>query len=185
MPTVVTVYLATYIYLQEKKLLIALKAFAINLFAAPLFYLWLRVCGPQYAFSQFPRSAGPVVAHLILLNAAPNGFPSVHTSTALLILLLAWRWRGGIALGSVYLGLIVMSTLASGQHYLFDLLAAVPYAFAVAKIAGVSMSGNRRPLVLERTHKMENIGAPRPGIDGGHGLHLLAGGGPSISTPLL
>jgi hypothetical protein len=137
MPTVATVVIGTYIYLREGELKIAIQALVIGLLAAPVFYLLLPVCGPQYAFPQFPYAAGIVVARLIPLAAAPNGVPSVHTSTALLLLLLCCRWRTGVVLGSLYLGLIVMSTLASGQHYLFDLFAAVPYAFAVAHFSGL------------------------------------------------
>jgi membrane-associated phospholipid phosphatase len=137
MPNVVAAALAAYIYLAEAELPIVLKAFAINLLAAPAFYLMLPVCGPQFAFPHFPQAAVVITARLIPLTAAPNGFPSVHTSTALLVLLITWRWWPGRALGILYLGLIVITTLASGQHYLFDLLAAVPYALIVARIAGL------------------------------------------------
>src|SRR5579864_5971687 len=60
-------------------------AFVINLLAAPVFYLLMPVSGPQFAFPMFPLDPGPVVAHMIRIDAAPNGMPSVHMSTALLM----------------------------------------------------------------------------------------------------
>lgn len=141
LPNVVAAVLAAYIFLFEGEVAALVKAFAINLLAAPVFYLLLPVCGPQFAFPQFPQAAGFVTAHLIPLAAAPNGFPSIHTSTALLVLLSVWRWPAGRVLGSLYFALIVMSTLASGQHYLFDLIAAVPYALIAARIAGITRHG--------------------------------------------
>jgi len=62
------------------------------------------------------------------ISAAPNGVPSVHTSTALLVLYFLRHWRFGMVAGSVFLGLTVLATLGSGQHYFFDLLCALPYS---------------------------------------------------------
>lgn len=152
MPTAATLVLVPYIYLRESELRPAVKALIINLLAAPFFYLLFPVCGPQFAFPHFPAAAGKVVPHLILLTAAPNGVPSVHTSTAILLLLLCRRWRIGTILGSLYLALIVLSTLASGQHYLFDLFAAIPYAYAVARLSGLIGKSSR----LVDTRQVEN-----------------------------
>lgn len=113
---------------SESEFRVALRAFLLSLLIAPLFYLVLPVCGPQFAFPQFPRSPGHITPHPVLLTAAPNGVPSVHFSTALLILWFARRWWLGRILGVIYLVLIFFATLASGQHYLFDLLVAIPYA---------------------------------------------------------
>jgi hypothetical protein len=106
-------------------------AFVINLVAAPVFYLLLPVCGPEFAFPMFPVEPGHVVPHMVQIDAAPNGIPSVHLSTALLILWFSRKSRAGFVLATVYLLLTVTATLASGQHYAVDLLAAVPYAAGV------------------------------------------------------
>ena len=106
-------------------------AFVINLLAAPVFYLLVPVCGPVFAFPMFPADPGHVIPHMIRLDAAPNGIPSVHTSTALLIAWFSRKSRVGFLAAAVYLLLMVAATLASGQHYAVDLLAAVPYAAGV------------------------------------------------------
>ena len=110
-------------------------AFVLNLLAAPLFYLLLPVCGPVFAFPGFPLDPGHVIPHLLRIDAAPNGIPSVHLSTALLIVWFSRKSRAGVTAAGVYLLLMVVSTLASGQHYGVDLLAAVPYAAAVLWVA--------------------------------------------------
>ena len=160
MPTVATLVLVPYIYLRESELRAAVKALMINLLAAPFLYLLFPVCGPQFAFPNFPAAAGTIVPHLVLLTAAPNGVPSVHTSTALLLLLLCRRWRIGMILGGLYLALIVMSTLASGQHYLFDLFAAIPYAYAVARVSGLL---DKSPSVVD---------AKQPGCEAENGIAI-------------
>jgi membrane-associated phospholipid phosphatase len=52
-------------------------------------------------------------------------------SSALLIFWFLMPWPWGRAIGGIYLGLMVLATLGSGQHYLFDLICAVPYATLV------------------------------------------------------
>jgi len=79
-----------------------------------------------------------VVPHLIALSAAPNGMPSIHTSTALLLLWFGRHWLLSRWLGCLYLVLIIAATLAGGQHYFMDLLAAVPYAAAVGWVGSYS-----------------------------------------------
>jgi len=99
--------------------------------AVPL-YVVLPVCGPRYAFSTFPSIIpAHVVPHPIVVMAPPNGVPSVHMSTALLILYFARRWRTGTVFGLVYLMLTIVSTLGWGEHYVFDLLVGIPFALLV------------------------------------------------------
>lgn len=109
-----------------------LRAFALNLFLAVPIYLLIPVCGPAFSFPSFPYAApAHFVPHWIPIDAPPNGIPSVHTSTALLILYFARRWRIGTWLASGYLVLILFATMASGQHFFFDLVTGVPYTFLV------------------------------------------------------
>ncbi len=120
-------------------------AFVINLVAAPVIYLLLPVCGPIFAFPMFPMDPGHVAPHMIQINAAPNGIPSVHLSTALLIVWFSRKSRAGFTAAVVYLLLMAAATLASGQHYAVDLLAAVPYTAGVLWLSKVVASRLRVP----------------------------------------
>lgn len=112
-----------------------LRVFLLNLCAAPLFYLIFPVCGPLFAFPHFPYIQPHLLApHLLKLAAAPNGVPSVHASSALLCLWFLRRWRWGMVIGTIFLALTVLATLSGGEHYLFDLLCAVPYSLAVYRV---------------------------------------------------
>ncbi len=106
-----------------------IKIFVLNLSCATPFYLVFPVVGPAHAFAGFPWAMPSVnVAHVVSLYGIPNGMPSVHTSTAILIVYFARRSKICTVLASVYLALIVVGTLGSGEHYLVDLFAAVPYS---------------------------------------------------------
>lgn len=121
-----------YLYLASKSETIQVaKAFIVNLFAAVPIYLLIPVCGPALAFPHFPKMPEFGSPHPIALAAAPNGVPSVHTSTALLVMFFLWRWKWGRPVGVAFLLLTIAATLGSGQHYGFDLFCAVPYAWVV------------------------------------------------------
>jgi membrane-associated phospholipid phosphatase len=125
-------FAATLLLRPEREAIRVAQTFLLNLFAALPIYLLFPVCGPAFAFPSFPAlPLAGLVPHLLAISAAPNGVPSVHMSSALLVLWFLRRWPWGRAIGGVYAALIVLSTLASGQHYLFDLLCAVPYTAAV------------------------------------------------------
>ena len=120
------------IYLWQKsqdEALVMGRTFILNLFLAVPFYLLFPASGPVYAFLGFPfMQPGHFVPHAILLSAPPNCIPSVHTSTALLILWFSRQWRLGSMVSTVYLALIVTATLGTGEHYFFDLIVAIPYS---------------------------------------------------------
>lgn len=133
LPCVVLLLFGLYLWKRsEQEAWFLLKVFVLNLFLAVPIYLLVPACGPAFAFPSFPF-AQPIhlTAHPIRLYAPPNCIPSVHISTSLLILWFARRWRTGSALGLTYLALIVVATLGSGQHYLFDLIVAVPYTAVI------------------------------------------------------
>lgn len=134
-PIAVFLVIAAYVITGSPGMPLLLKAFVLNLLLAPVFYLAFPICGPRFAFPEFPVLPLNVAPHTIRLVAAPNGMPSVHASTAILILWFARVWRVGLVLGAIYLVLILASTLASGQHYLIDLLASVPYSALVIAVA--------------------------------------------------
>jgi hypothetical protein len=103
---------------------------AVSALALPL-YLIFPVSGPLFAYRRFPFELPSAQPHLIYLTYAPDGVPSVHMTLALLICWYARTWRIGRILSVIYATLTVVATLGSGQHYLFDLMAAVPFTALV------------------------------------------------------
>lgn len=122
-----------YLYLRPEEVSRIVTTFIVNLTAAVPVYFIFPVSGPRYAFRSFPNPPLSGAAYPIHLTAPPNGIPSVHTSTALLCVALLWRWRWGRIASLIYLTLILASTLGLGEHYVFDLLCAVPYSWVVWK----------------------------------------------------
>jgi hypothetical protein len=123
----------------------ALNAFVAFLIAGPLgviFFLIVPGAGPIYAFGHFPAVPLPTadVARLalepILVNAPRNAIPSLHLTWALLAF---WNTRRGPAwlriLALFLLADTALATLGTGQHYLVDLIAAVPFALMVQALA--------------------------------------------------
>ena len=113
-----------------------ITAFSLNLLGGLLLYFLLPACGPACtAAGGFPARE-PVWNGLHPLNLLGpiNAIPSVHTSTALLIL---WFCKnpGPRVLASLYLFGIILATLASGEHWLIDLVVAVPFAAAVYHVS--------------------------------------------------
>jgi PAP2 superfamily len=136
LPVAMVAIFGAYLWCRsEHEAMSMISVFILNLTLSVPFYLMFPVCGPEFAFPNFPALPnGPVVPHPILLNAPANGVPSVHFSTALLIFWYARRLPFGRLIGGAYLVLTAVATTASGQHYVFDLLAAVPYAVLVYKL---------------------------------------------------
>lgn len=113
-----------------------IRAFVVNLAASPLCYLLCPVCGPIFAFPHVAATGFPYSAHVaaiapMAITASPNGMPSIHFSSALLIFWFARRWAWGVWLGGAYVVLMALATMGSGEHYACDLIAAVPYAALV------------------------------------------------------
>ncbi|MGA7079115.1 MAG: phosphatase PAP2 family protein [Terriglobales bacterium] len=101
------------------------------------FFSIFPVCGPRYAFGRdFPDLVVPYASfHRLALAKVPvswlfprNGVPSLHLTWALLIWLNTRslpRWARWAAWALVLA--TVFDTLASGEHYLFDLVVALPF----------------------------------------------------------
>lgn len=86
-----------------------------------------------FFYAVFP-AVGPVYyAHGATVNVLRNCFPSMHFTWALLIALNSRSWLRWPL--SVYAGLIGISTIVLGQHYVVDLIAALPYTAAVQLLA--------------------------------------------------
>jgi hypothetical protein len=96
-------------------------------------YFILPATGPVYEFSgRFPFVIPPVSLHIgavlpIHERAVRNGMPSLHFGTALM---LWWNSRIWPPLGRICIWLFLVATafatLATGQHYLIDLIVAFP-----------------------------------------------------------
>ena len=102
-----------------------------------LFFSVFPVCGPHYAFAvDFPNAYLPYpMLHRLALERIPvlpafprNAVPSLHLTWALLIWLNTRglsRWAraaaAALALATVF------DTLATGEHYLFDLIVSLPF----------------------------------------------------------
>ena len=123
-------------------------------FAAALLYAISPVTGPAYALgAAFPDELAPLLARAPALLATPagavaprNAFPSFHLAWALLALLLAWRFGGLARAGfGLYALLIAAATLALGEHYLIDLVAALPMLAAIAAL-GIEHVSWRSPV---------------------------------------
>jgi|SRR5690242_12722561 len=135
LPLPVLIVFMAHLFGQHESPMALIKTFSINLFAGLPIYLLVPVVGPAHAFSSFPDAVPTVSTVPAALPGIINGIPSVHFSTALFILWFSRHWRAGRILASVYLILIFASTLGSGEHYLFDLVAALPYSLAVYWVA--------------------------------------------------
>jgi hypothetical protein len=106
-----------------------------------LAYRWCPAAGPKYAFPELypsvlpnigPGWAQPVEMTTSLLNA----FPSLHTAWALLLLLWAPALRTTTerVLVVVVSTVTVLATLGLGEHYVIDLVGAVPFAAAIESL---------------------------------------------------
>jgi hypothetical protein len=134
-----------YLWLRpEPEAVVLIRVFVLNLFVAVPIYLLIPVCGPRFAFPGFPAAVPETAPHLMAISAPPNGIPSVHFSTALLVAWFARRWPVGRVAGVVYVILTAAATLGSGQHYLFDLLVAIPYAMVVYRLGCQSRVASER-----------------------------------------
>ena len=97
----------------------------------------LAGCGCFVFYAAFP-AVGP--GHYDWRALAPEAFvprncmPSMHVTWALLLAINA-RSRWLAAALWVYAAIIAVSTLALGEHYLIDLIAAVPYTVAAQWVA--------------------------------------------------
>lgn len=148
-----------YAYLRREQKGTVIKIFILNVLMAMPFYMLIPVSGPKYAFATFPQAPGAIAAHPITLVAIPNGIPSVHTSTALLAAAFLWPWKWGRVFGSLFVALTVIATLANGEHYIFDLLCAIPYTWLVWNLGHVGLWGARSERSTARFWKTATVEA--------------------------
>ena len=107
--------------------------------------------GPIYAFRDWfplkpPRLSGLALGAALSVPSAPrNAMPSLHFSAALLVF---WntshmRKAGRIAAG-LFLAGTAFAVLALGEHYLIDIIVAVPFALVFQAALGHPGAGNAR-----------------------------------------
>jgi len=118
------------------------------------FFSIFPVCGPRYAFGRdFPDVIVSYAAlHQFVPGRVPvapvfprNGVPSLHLTWALLIWLNTRslpRWARLAALALVLA--TVFDTLASGEHYLFDLVVALPFTLWMQALMARTVSIRER-----------------------------------------
>ena len=122
------------------------RSLALCLFAAIPIYVAVPVAGPQYAFSNFPNPPAAVPAARIPIDAPPNGIPSVHFATAILLYLFARRCgRPAQILAWGFALMTFGATLGFGEHYLTDLVLAVPYAALIYRAGKGTRESTRTP----------------------------------------
>lgn len=122
-------------------------AFLINNILCFPIYALIPVSGPVYAFGGFPYIIPNPSLHAIHLSVAPNGIPSVHMSTALLVAVFFWRWKAGRVFGIAWIALTILATLGLGEHYMIDLILAVPYTLGRLWLAGYELKASDRSVL--------------------------------------
>jgi hypothetical protein len=103
-----------------------------------LLYFVVPACGPIYAFGNLfpfalPRVRAAVLASSIFSNA-PNAMPSLHFANALMLYWNSKPWRGLRIFTLIFAILTGVATLGSREHYVTDLVVAVPFAVAVQSL---------------------------------------------------
>ncbi|OOV82930.1 MULTISPECIES: fused MFS/spermidine synthase [unclassified Acinetobacter] len=99
-------------------------------------YSIIPVSGPVYAFAtqyfplNMPTASEVQSGKVFIPPAARNGMPSMHLTGALLI----WLLTAGLSrkiyfyIATIFVLLTAIATIAFGEHYLLDLVVALPFA---------------------------------------------------------
>lgn len=108
-----------------------LIAYVVDFIVGPCLYLIVPGRGPRHAFGAlFPQGNPDIAQVLVPLAGWPNAIPSLHVATALLFVFFAWN-RALRVFAIVFLLGTIGATLAF-EHYVIDLIVAVPFACAAA-----------------------------------------------------
>jgi hypothetical protein len=116
-----------------------MTAFAVGGVCGFIFYQVCPGLGPTYVFgSRFPAhlpTPGEVGLVMYLGAGARNAMPSMHMTWALLVWWSAWELTPVARLiATVFATLTFLSTLGFGEHYLVDLIVAVPFVLLIEAI---------------------------------------------------
>ena len=122
---------------ESRKLL---YAYLIAFLVGGCLYGIVPAMGPRYAFGALFPMGHPSVAPLpAQLDGNPNAMPSLHVATALLLVLFTGRNRWLLSFSMLFLAGTVAATLAF-EHYIVDLVVAVPFACFVVEAAHCRVS---------------------------------------------
>jgi hypothetical protein len=144
---------------RRETALAVMLAFLVTGPLGVLFYNMLPACGPAHLFgAAFPfhplsnAAAMRLKVAPVVIKGARNAIPSLHMAWVLLV----WwnsrglpRWIRGIAL--LFVGLTVLATLGTGEHYFIDLVVAFPFSLMVQALCSYFLplrSGERRTAFL-------------------------------------
>ena len=111
------------------------RLFVANTCIGCALYFLFPATGPRYAYPTFPHLPAAVQAGAVLLTGRPNAMPSLHFGGSLLLFWMSrpWRWLR-VATGAIC-GVTALATMSSGEHYMIDLVVAMPYALAILALA--------------------------------------------------
>lgn len=116
------------IWLLSGRSVVMLRAVVVSTLVVFIVYVILPATGPAHAFTPYP---GPGTYNLDL-NAPRNAFPSMHMTWALIGLTSA-KGKRLHASALVFVVLTGLACVGSGEHYMIDLVAAVPFTVIVLK----------------------------------------------------
>ncbi len=138
---------------------IACRFLALIYFSLPIAFALLWICehpanllpavliGPALAFACYHLvpAVGPI--HLGDARAPINCFPSMHVTW---VLLFARSARGTLLRFALwtFAALTMLATVGLGEHYFVDLIAAVPFCYAVEALANMSFAFRRHAEVI-------------------------------------
>lgn len=110
---------------------VALIATALS----PIFYILVPAVGPIHAFPGYPFVEPHVSLRMLVLPAdlPRNAFPSLHFAWAL-ILWRSARARPARIFYAAFAMLTALATVATGEHYVIDLIASIPFVVLVTQI---------------------------------------------------
>jgi hypothetical protein len=94
-------------------------------------YFLCPAMGPKFAFPSFPNLPAAVRATPALLSGLPNAMPSLHFGGAVLLFWFCRPWKWLYRAMGLFTALTALATLGLGEHYLIDLVVAIPYALAI------------------------------------------------------
>lgn len=108
-------------------------AYVAELVVGPMLYAIMPACGPIYAFGAKWLHPPSVGLQAIRLGGMPNAFPSLHVGTAFVFVLFAQGklWRG---ISLVFLFGTALATLATGEHYVVDLIPGLAFGCFAASV---------------------------------------------------
>jgi hypothetical protein len=107
-----------------------------------LLYFVIPACGPIYAFAKlFPFALPPVGTAALasdVFKNSPNAMPPLHFASALMLYWNSRPWRGLRIFTFLFLIFTGVATLGSGEHYVTDLVVAIPFAVALQTYFGAA-----------------------------------------------